>query len=399
MHFTILTEEEFKNFTDKNSTKNFFQSIPMYKRQKNLNEEVYLVGVKNDNEEVIAASLLTKTSTFLKHKTFEAFKGFILNYDNLELLKFFVNEVKKFIKERNGCRLTIDPYLPLVHRDIDGNEVLGEETNRELAQYLEKIGFKYIGEGAQVKWMFVLDIDGATSEELFSNFKQNTRNLINRTINKYCLNVRELSYDELAEFKKITSETCERKSFSDRSLEYYQQMFKYFKEDIKVIMTELNCDLYLNSLKSEALSYEKIIEKSKDKKKKEAEFQLENINNKIKKVLELKSKKGNIIPLSAAMFMLYGDEVIYLFSGSYEEYMEFYGQYRIQWEMIKYAAQHKYRRYNFYGIKDFKNKDSEGYGIYEFKKGFNGYVEELLGLYEVGFGFTYKLYKLLKKLK
>ncbi len=176
-------------------------------------------------------------------------------------------------------------------------------------------------------------------------------------------------------------------------------MFKYFKEDIKVIMTELNCDLYLNSLKSEALSYEKIIEKSKDKKKKEAEFQLENINNKIKKVLELKSKKGNIIPLSAAMFMLYGDEVIYLFSGSYEEYMEFYGQYRIQWEMIKYAAQHKYRRYNFYGIKDFKNKDSEGYGIYEFKKGFNGYVEELLGLYEVGFGFTYKLYKLLKKLK
>ena len=364
MHFTTLTEEEFKTFTDKNSTKNFFQSIPMYHRQKDMGEEVYLVGVKNDNEEVIAATILTKTSTFLKRKTFEAFKGFIQNYDNLELLNFFVDEIKKFIKKKGGYRLTIDPYLPLVHRDIDGNEILGEETNRGLAEYLEKIGFRYIGEGTQVKWVFVLDIDGVTSDELFSNFKQNTRNLINRTINKYHLNVRSISYDELPEFKKITSETCERKSFSDRSLEYYQQMVKYFKDGIKVIMTELNCDLYLDTLKEEALSYEKMIEKSKGKKKEEAEFQFENINNKMKKVLELKSNKGNIIPLSAAMFMLYGDEVIYLFSGSYEEYMEFYGQYRIQWEMIKYAADHNYRRYNFYGIKDFKNKDSKEYGIY-----------------------------------
>ena len=53
-------------------------------------------------------------------------------------------------------------------------------------------------------------------------------------------------------------------------------------------------------------------------------------------------------PLSAAMFMLYGDEVVYLFSGSDEQYMkEYNAQYAIQWYMIKYAAEHGYKKYNF----------------------------------------------------
>ena len=85
----------------------------------------------------------------------------------------------------------------------------------------------------------------------------------------------------------------------------------------------------------------------------------------------MKEEKGNVIPLSAAMFMLYGDEIAYLFSGSYEEYMKFCGQYRLQWQIIKYAADNGYKRYNFYGIQDVFNPNGKDRGVYEFKKGFN----------------------------
>ena len=85
-------------------------------------------------------------------------------------------------------------------------------------------------------------------------------------------------------------------------------------------------------------------------------------------------------------------------SGNYEKYLMYNSQYLIQWEMIKYAIKHGYKRYNFYGTPT-TNKDDKNYGIYQFKASFNGYMEELLGEYEVGTSLVYYLVKLLHKIK
>ena len=79
--------------------------------------------------------------------------------------------------------------------------------------------------------------------------------------------------------------------------------------------------------------------------------------------------------------------------------MNFNAQYFIQWEMIKYGIKNNYKRYNFYGISGNFDKNDPSYGIYEFKKGFGGYVMELLGDYECGVGITYKIYNFLKGIK
>ena len=126
---------------------------------------------------------------------------------------------------------------------------------------------------------------------------------------------------------------------------------------------------------------------------------IDNNKKKIEEAKELQKEKGNIIPLSGAMFMLYGDEIVYLFSGSYAEYMYFCGQYRLQWEIIKYAADNHYRRYNFYGIQDVFNPNGKDRGVYEFKKGFGGYVEELLGSFELSITPKNDLYRFLHKVK
>ena len=71
--------------------------------------------------------------------------------------------------------------------------------------------------------------------------------------------------------------------------------------------------------------------------------------------------------------------MIYLSSGAYDEYMRFNGPYAIQWTMIQYALNHGYKRYNFYGTSGNFNKEADDYGVYLFKKGFGGHVEELVG--------------------
>jgi peptidoglycan pentaglycine glycine transferase (the second and third glycine) len=94
------------------------------------------------------------------------------------------------------------------------------------------------------------------------------------------------------------------------------------------------------------------------------------------------------------MFMTYGSEVIYLFSGSDEKYMRDYNaQYLIQYHMLKFAAANHFKIYNFYGINGLPDENSKDYGIYEFKKGFGGHVVELIGSFELSLSKTYTLAK------
>lgn len=403
MKFGILTEKEFNDFVMGHYTNNFFQSIQMKKRYDKEKVNNYLVGVKKGGK-VVAASLIVESGAqFMGKKVYEAYKGFILDYQNKELIKFMTEEVTKFLKEKNALRLVIDPYVPNVSRDSDANIVDGID-NRWLDKYLKKIGYKSNQDGAQVKWCYCLDIKGRDSKELFSSFKSNTRNYINKTLNKFKLNIRTLEKNQLSEFKKITSDTCDRRSFSDKSLEYYENMYDVFGDDVIFQICELNIKEYINAMQDENIEYERKVnelsDSSSNKKKKEELRKNIALNEKrLEEAKKIQQEKGDIVPLSAAMFMLYGDEIVYLFSGSYAEYMSFYGQYRLQWEIIKYAADNNYRKYNFYGIKDVFNPKGKDYGVYEFKKGFNGYVEELLGSYVFDIDKIAIVYNMLRKVK
>ncbi len=50
--------------------------------------------------------------------------------------------------------------------------------------------------------------------------------------------------------------------------------------------------------------------------------------------------------------------------------------------MIKHSLKYGYKKHNFYRIPTNINEHPKDYGIYEFKRGFNGYVEELISEYE-----------------
>lgn len=404
MKFCELSDQEFEKFALNHEQSNFFQSLYMKELLIKENREVYLLGLKDDKDNVIAATLLASSNSFMGKKTYEALKGFLIDYSNEELVLTFTNYIKKFINEHNGFRLTIDPYIVFKQRDTDANIIKDGVDNSFVKDYLLKNGFKKMKNSAQVKWTYVLDIDGKSSEELLKLCRSNTRNYINRTMNKYKLVMEELPYEKLDVFKKITQDTCDRRGFNDRSLEYYQNMYKIFKDKLKVLVTKLDCNLYIKTLEDEMNGYldkiKNLSDSASNKKKKEImKKDITSIDKKIEEVNLLKQEHGEYIILSGAMFVLYGNEIVYLFSGSYDEYMKYCGQYRLQWEMIKYAADNNYKRYNFYGIKDVFDKNGKDYGVYEFKKGFNGYVEELFGAYETGTNLTYRIYSLLKSIK
>lgn len=353
MTFEEITAEEFRDYLAKSPYKSFMQTPEIARYRERNGWTAYYLAAK-DHDGVRAASMLVAKPTFMGKSTFIAPGGPLLDLENHTLTDFFIKNLKQYIKTHNGYLLQISPYYEIRELDRHGDPVPDGFNHQSAIKKLQSLGFIKQNHPSQPEIMYALDINGQTPEELMQNFKSNTRGHI-RKAEKMGVTIRELKKTELGIFKKITESTSIRRDFEDKPLEYYENMY----------------DLFVP--------------------RKEAMFLLAELRE---------QEESSRLPLSAAMFILYGSEVVYLFSGSDERYMRDYNaQYAIQWYMIKYAAKHRFKRYNFYGIHGLPNKDTKD-GVYEFKKGFGGQVLEYIGTWELPIDQKfYQIKKLLSKLK
>lgn len=335
MIFRELDPAEFRKFADHNPYKSFTQTPEIAKYREQNGWTPYYLGVEDDGE-LKAASMLIAKPSFLGKSTFFAPGGPLLDLEDTTLVNFFFKNLRKYLKSHNAYTLIIDPNFQLIERDRSGEPVEKGFNHKKAIANLKSLGFTKLKTDSTPRYQFTLSLANKTADQIFTEMKRNTRNHI-RKAEKSGVAIRELKREELDILKQITESTSNRRHFTDKPLSYYEQMYDLFHErgEVKYMLAE-----------------------------------------------------ASKIPLSAAMFILYGDEVIYLFSGSDEQYMkEYNAQYLIQWHMIKYAIEHKYKTYNFYGIQGLPDKASKDYGIYDFKKGFTseatGKVIELIGDYEL----------------
>lgn len=399
MKFRELSIDEYKKFIKNYKNSNFFQDDRMDNYSKFKGYISYYVGVEDNKNIVAAARLLAKKSKFGKYN-FSSPRGLLVDYNNFELLEFFVNNLKKYIKTKNGLVLKIDPYIIYKSRDIEGRETK-EINNSNIVNNLKKLGFIHGGFtrgydlSGQGRWYFVLNLENKSLDDIQKGMKANHRNII-RKAEKYGVEIKQIEYNDLPTFKHITEDTSARIGFSDKSLVYYQTMYDSFKDEVKYLIAYLNVDKYKEKLKEELEINQnkyKLLSDTTTGKAKELKITIDGLIKRLDESNHLKEKQ---IPISCAMFMLYNGEVDYLFSGSLSEYKNLYAQYLIQWHMIKYAIENNYKKYNFFGISGiFDKKDSE-YGVYEFKKGFGGVVEELIGDFYLPTSILYKIKRIIK---
>ena len=407
MKFQEITEKEYREFWENHPLKTFLSAPEISKLREKSNWTTYYVGVKEEKKLIAATMLLSHKRHFGKYEFYSP-RGYLLDFKNKELLEFFTNELKKYIKDKKGYVLRIDPYVIYKERDIDGNIVADGIDNSDVVNNLQSFGFKKVKTEnmEQVGWMFSLNLEGKTEEQILKEMKPNTRNTI-RKAEKFGISVNEISYDELDRFQNIMVETGERKGFGVRKLSYFQEMYKLFhdKNEVKYFITELDLNAYIKRLEEEKQEKEEKLNSLSDAKYNDG--QKKNLTNEIasldKRIIDsnkIKEESGKeIITLSGSMFMLIQPEVIYLSSGNYEEYMKFNSQYLIQWELIKYGIENGFKKHNFYGIPANINEHPKDYGIYEFKRGFNGVVEELIGEFALPITWHYNLFELIHKIK
>lgn len=389
MEFTELTEKEFREFSSTHSLKSFMQTPEMAKMRERNGYVPYYVGVKKENE-IMAATMMGARKTHFGYNEFYAPRGLLVDYENYELLYFFAQNLKKYIKNKNGYTLRIDPYYITEEKDIDGNIVPGGINHQRGIENLKRTGFKKSNDiYQQFKYLFALSLN-ETKEDIFKKIHTLPKRMIKKA-EKNGIIIREANFDELRIVDELIKETSKREGFIARNLSYYEALYLNFspRNEVKFMLGEIDVKEYKKRLEK------KIQELSQKKSTEEIEKQLEKEYTLLKEAEKMNAGQNGKFIISAGVFLLYGDELIYLFGGNKKEYLHLGSSYFMQWTMIQYGIENQFQKYNFYGIMGEPNKED---GVYQFKRGFDGYVEELIGDYELPINWYYYFQKLFSSL-
>ncbi|MGT2397789.1 peptidoglycan bridge formation glycyltransferase FemA/FemB family protein [Staphylococcus aureus] len=143
MKFTNLTAKEFGAFTDSMPYSHFTQTVGHYELKLAEGYETHLVGIKNNNNEVIAACLLTAVPVMKVFKYFYSNRGPVIDYENQELVHFSLMNYQNMLKNIH-LYLHIDPYLPYQYLNHDG-EITGNAGNDWFFDKMSNLGFEHTG--------------------------------------------------------------------------------------------------------------------------------------------------------------------------------------------------------------------------------------------------------------
>lgn len=383
-----ITIEEFASRQLDFDCMNFQQSAEMALCQSA--RAVYLdtetVQILKDGQ-FIGQSIINYRSIFRFFRKACILNGPLLDYSAMskEELKDVFYALQKYLRMKCD-EIRINP--PLVHFVLDDKLETVETLNENVKSAFDELSFKnYVDRNCSesIDQIFVKSLKNYSSfDEISGELSSSFRSSIKK-FSESCVKVREMGENELGDYYKIYSDTAERKHFPLQTEEYYVLLKKNFGDKAKIMGAFLDCKEYENYLSSNISMFEnKIAELELSKQSKKIKGQLNDAHDRLRSFIKRKDdyhKLGiseDIILLSSYVLVCYGKEVIIMSGGSEEKYLNFGGSTLINWEMIRYAFENGYERYNFHGTIE-TDQITKAKGNYHFKKNFGGNLQILLG--------------------
>ena len=383
-----ITIEEFASRQLDFDCMNFQQSAEMALCQSA--RAVYLdtetVQILKDGQ-FIGQSIINYRSIFRFFREACILNGPLLDYSAMskEELKDVFYALQKYLRKKCD-EIRINP--PLVHFVLDDKLETTETLNENVKSAFDELSFKnYVDRNCSesIDQIFVKSLKNYSSfDEISGELSSSFRSSIKK-FSESCVKVREMGENELGDYYKIYSDTAERKHFPLQTEEYYVLLKKNFGDKAKIMGAFLDCREYENYLSSNiSMLEDKIAELELSKQSKKIKGQLNDAHDRLRSFIKRKDdyhKLGiseDIILLSSYVLVCYGKEVIIMSGGSEEKYLNFGGSTLINWEMIRYAFENGYERYNFHGTIE-TDQITKAKGNYHFKKNFGGNLQILLG--------------------
>ncbi|WP_455442250.1 aminoacyltransferase [Streptococcus parasanguinis] len=387
MTLTTISKEEFTSFANTVSHRSFIQSVEMADLLEKRGNTVQFIAWKQNDQVQVAAILYSLSMTGGLHM--EINSGPL--YQEETLLEPFYAALKDYAKKNGAIELVIKPYDHYQTFDSDGNPISEEQSH--FLDTLKNLGYQHDGfqtgyPGGEPVWHYLKTIKEADSKSLLKSFNKNCSRNITTALN-YDISIRNITREEIPQFKQIIEETGKRQGFEDKSLSYYYDLYDSFGPNAEFVVAEINStaalahlDQKISLLNPSSKQYEQQLQK------------LEKQKNIVRETLA--GKESETVPLACALIIYTPSEVTYLFGGSYTKYQKFSAAFLIQYHAMKRALQKGITLYNFLGIQGiFDGSD----GVLRFKQNFNGYIVRKMGTFRYyPHPLKYKMISLIKKL-
>lgn len=354
----------------------------------------YYLGLVNENEELVAATLLLQKNLPLKMCYFYAPRGFVIDYKKKELVRTMTKKIIEFAKNKNAIFVKIDPDIIKKSYDYQNEETKLEYNPDEIFNMLTELGFKHQGftknfETMQPRYTFRIDLN-QSYEEIEEHFSKTTKQRIAKAI-KLDTEVTIGTKNDIKEFYHLMTLTENRKDFISYNQDYYETLYEIFNGNENSKATLFLGKIHLNkTIKSLEKNLKKINDQisiipidnlSKSAKTKLAELskQKENLNKEIDKYRSYRQEYGTELTLSAHMIIEYGNKAWVLYAGNHNILSETYVNYNTYYEHIKYCKEKGIKIYDQFGTIGDISEDNPRIGLHEFKKKFGGNYVEFLG--------------------
>ena len=316
--YEIITQDtlqEYEAFVQSHPKGNFAQSY-LWGKQK----PAWIwkaIAVRGEDGKIKGTmAVMIRKMPIVKKTMMYACRGPVCDLDDRETFGELLKGAKELAKEHGSYVIKIDPDVP--------------SSNTAFAEMLGNFGFRSKEggknfEAIQPKYVFRLDVDGKTEEELQAGFHQKWRYNIRVALKKE-VEVKICGKEMVPAFADLMLTTGVRDGFVTRQPEYFAAMLDNLGE---------HCRLYMAFHEGQ--------------------------------------------PIAGTLAIHYGDKVWYLYGASSNEHRNLMPNYLLQWEMIRWAVETKCRVYDFRGVSGDVSEDNPLYGLYRFKKGFGGDFTEFVG--------------------
>lgn len=309
---------DYEAFVSRHPQGGFTQSVNWQKVKNNWDYEA-VVSRNAQGDIVGAVGVLIQKVPVIGTAFLYAPRGPVCDLHDKAVLHDLKDGVDELAKRYNAHAFKMDPDVLMSDTDF-----IAIAKDMGFTQSFGPDGF----EGIQARFNYRLYLNGRTEEALLANLTQTTRRKVRIAMRKG-VEVRPVGTEYLDDFVRIMRVTGERDGFNTRPKEYFIRMLDALGENVRLYM-----GFYENK------------------------------------------------PVCGAITTNYAGKCCYVYGASDNVHRDVMPNYLMQWEMIKWAVQTNCDVYDFQGISGDFSEGGHMYGLYQFKRGFNGQVDELAGEFD-----------------
>jgi len=195
---------------------------------------------------VHAATLVLEKDINSKYKYGYVPNGYLINFNNLDLLKTFTDELKIYLKKLNYVYVRINP---LINYQVYTSDFILKENNSDIINELKNMGYDFINDTSKYKMLLVCSDINST----YKNFKRSLRRNISD-----CLKKGIIVYQGTTNDREDFLELVQNKTRFSKLMETFNEKNNNFEFYLAKIVPETYINNYRYLLKKEQFNNEKL---------------------------------------------------------------------------------------------------------------------------------------------